>query len=527
MTAKKTFNEIDWERDGNYVKHTAPNRTAMKELLDETGPGFCLAKWSQVTMHLGSGLTHSCHHPPAHKIPLDELKNNPSALHNTEHKKTQRKKMLNGKRPSECDFCWRIEDNTGEISDRVLKSLDPYSVHDFDTISKYTGDEDPYPRYVEVSFSNVCNFKCAYCGPSYSSKWVEEIKKHGPYNLTDTVFNATTDVQIKNSEDNPYTDAFWLWLPDALPHLHTLRITGGEPLMSKHTLKVIAYLKEHPSPNLEFAINSNGCPPDKLWKQFTKLAKELMDEGCIKRFTLFVSAESVGAQAEYSRDGMDWDKLTSNVNYFINNTTNTRVTFMCAFNLFSIPTFLNFLEYVLHLKKRYNTHNLFTWLNESGVDLMPTLNHGLTTYKIGGPFTDDNRADNRIGIDIPYVRYPEHLDAKLITTTLVSDHLIPAVDYMAANSADEWNGHTGFLDQEMLKLKRIVIDILTMCKDNDDPIDGTSANHVVRRERNNFFKFVNEYDARRGKNFVGTFPEMIDFYNVCNLEHEKMQSTDG
>ena len=73
-----------------------------------------------------------------------------------------RKQMLNGERPAECDFCWRIEDNTGEVSDRTLKSLDPYSIHDFDTISKLKGDEDIYPRYVEISFSNVCNFKCSY-----------------------------------------------------------------------------------------------------------------------------------------------------------------------------------------------------------------------------------------------------------------------------------------------------------------------------------------------------------------------------
>ena len=31
--------------------------------LNKVGCGFCLAKWTQVTMHLGLGMTHSCHHP--------------------------------------------------------------------------------------------------------------------------------------------------------------------------------------------------------------------------------------------------------------------------------------------------------------------------------------------------------------------------------------------------------------------------------------------------------------------------------
>ena len=59
----------------------------VKKELDAVGCGFCLAKWTQVTMHLGSGITHSCHHVGAHKIPLDELAVNPSALHNTNFKK--------------------------------------------------------------------------------------------------------------------------------------------------------------------------------------------------------------------------------------------------------------------------------------------------------------------------------------------------------------------------------------------------------------------------------------------------------
>jgi len=50
-------------------------------------PTMCTAKWLQSTIYLQNGTTHSCHHPAVHKIPLEELKDNPSALHNTIHKK--------------------------------------------------------------------------------------------------------------------------------------------------------------------------------------------------------------------------------------------------------------------------------------------------------------------------------------------------------------------------------------------------------------------------------------------------------
>ena len=52
------------------------NFKQVKKELDSIGCGFCLAKWTQVTIHLSES-THSCHHVGAHKIPPDELENNP------------------------------------------------------------------------------------------------------------------------------------------------------------------------------------------------------------------------------------------------------------------------------------------------------------------------------------------------------------------------------------------------------------------------------------------------------------------
>ena len=105
-----------------------------RDKLNEVGCGFCLAKWTQVTIHLQNGETHSCHHPVPHKIPLLELRRNPSALHNTKHKKRQRRAMLNGERPAECDYCWRVEDSGPEFSDRTYKSFEPWSKPYFDKI---------------------------------------------------------------------------------------------------------------------------------------------------------------------------------------------------------------------------------------------------------------------------------------------------------------------------------------------------------------------------------------------------------
>ena len=101
---------------GKLVERLAQNFSqdyvqSVRQQLDTISPTMCAAKWLQSTIHLEIGETHSCHHPPRHKVPASELAANPGALHNTEHKKRERKKMLAGERPAECAYCWRAEDS--------------------------------------------------------------------------------------------------------------------------------------------------------------------------------------------------------------------------------------------------------------------------------------------------------------------------------------------------------------------------------------------------------------------------------
>ena len=502
------INNLHWEKTTWGNKKLSHNNLAkMKNLLDDKGPGFCLAKWTQVTMHLGVGLTHSCHHPSPHRIPINEIKDNPSALHNTEHKKQQRKQMLNGERPAECDYCWRVEDSdTGSFSDRVYKSMDEYSFDDFDQIYDLKGHENIFPRYVEVSFSNVCNFKCAYCGPNFSSKWVEEINKHGAYKLDNMLFNGGSDVvtQIKNNEDNAYTDAFWEWFPKAQEHMHTFRITGGEPLLSKHTFSVLDHLIENPNPDLEFAINSNGNVPDKLWKKFVSKIKELEEKKSVKKFTLYTSAEATGTQTEYIRDGMNWKQFVQNIEYFLENTRDARVTFMSAFNLLSAPTFKSLLEYVLHLKKKYNTCDIQYWIKD---DTVVDLNKFGSISNLG-EVTPTKKSFARVGIDTPYVRSPEFLDARILTKQVIEDYLIPCLDFMIQNPVYVgWNDNLAFEQGEIEKLKRIILDLIIHVRYDD------SSEIALNRKR--FYQFTEEYEKRRGYKFLQVFPELEEFLKVC------------
>ncbi len=95
-----------------------------KQILDTKSASFCGAKWYNATIWLGSGMTTSCHHPLPHKINLNEIKDNPSAIHNTKEKKEQRKQMQVGERPAGCEYCWKIEDlDKNYFSDRSKKTI--------------------------------------------------------------------------------------------------------------------------------------------------------------------------------------------------------------------------------------------------------------------------------------------------------------------------------------------------------------------------------------------------------------------
>ena len=67
-----------------------------ERMIDTKSASYCAAKWYNATTWLGSGTTASCHHPPAHKIPLIEVEENYTAIHNTKHKKEMRRQMQNG-----------------------------------------------------------------------------------------------------------------------------------------------------------------------------------------------------------------------------------------------------------------------------------------------------------------------------------------------------------------------------------------------------------------------------------------------
>ena len=445
--------------------------------LNSVGCGFCLAKWTQVTLHLQMGQTHSCHHPSPHFIPLDELNNNPSALHNTQFKKEQRKLMLEGGKPKECGYCWNIEDSSNAFSDRTYKSSEPWSKPFLNEIKNLNWDENYNPKYVEVSFSNHCNYKCSYCGPSYSSQWMQEILQHGKYPTSNDFGNlewlkAENKMPIPHNEYNPYVESFWKWWPELYRDLHTFRITGGEPLLSKDTFKVLDYIIENPNPNknLNLSLNTNLGAPDKLFNDFLNKIKRIIDEGRVNEVILFTSVDSWGKQAEYIRNGMNFNLVWDRINILLKEIPSLTIIIMSTYNALSIPNYKELIKNVYKLKEEY--HNPYRYYGSS------------------------------IILDSSYLRYPEYQTVKI-----VDDYWIKEVKEQAQlmdfyEQVRVGMDGFGFTDIEINKLNRIH-DWMLVKEDEE----------WLKTNKKDFKIFVDEHDRRRGTNFVKTFPELEKFYH--------------
>lgn len=432
----------------------------IKEKLSQVSSCFCAAKWLQVTVHLQKGHTHSCHHPITHKVPLEELAINPSALHNTEQKKLARKMMLEGQRPPECSYCWKVEDLPGsQVSDRYIKSSDSWAQPYLDRIAQLPWDADVNPTYLEVSFSSVCNFKCAYCYPDVSSKWMSEVMQYGPYPTSDyhgsLVYLQNGEPQNFVEKDNPYIKAFWEWLPKIINELEVLRVTGGEPLLSKDCLRLIDYLNENPNPKLVFSVNSNLGVPTRLVSNVVEKLRNLKATGKAKDVSIYTSLDTWGPQSAYIRYGLDLELWKTNLELVLKNSDVIKTTVMVTFNILSVFNFKQFLSFILDKKKQYN---------------------------------------NKITADISILHNPAFLSLQFLPERHMH-YIEEAYDFMLQNPAGYEK--VGFSRYEISKMKRLV-----------EFAKSKLSEYELNERQENFAKYFKEYDRRKGTSFTEIFPEM-------------------
>jgi organic radical activating enzyme len=437
-----------------------------QQVLDTKSASFCAAKWYNATIWLGSGMTTSCHHPPAHKINDQLLETNPSAIHNTVEKKMDRMMMQLGQRPSGCEYCWKIEDMGREaVSDRVYKSK-IYPIKALDEAYITPPAEDVNLRTLEIAFDRTCQFACSYCNPAFSSTWVRDIHKNGPYaNLVSDGRNHFTHTHDNSQlyvygETNPYVEAFFQWWESDLHRtLQELRITGGEPLMSGETWQLIDWFTENKGRSqTRLAINSNlGMDGDRI-DEFLHRVKD------VEHLEIYTSQESTAEQAEYIRDGLDYQQWLINVEKLLDSSVIKAVHCMATINALCLDTLPDLLDQLLEFKRTYGRE--------------------------------------RVSFTLNILRFPSFQSALVLP-----DY----IRWLYVHNLTEWlklNESSPLLQEHEINHLRRLIDYLDVVKTpHSEAFDMPKLLH-------DFKQFYTQYDQRRGKNFVETFSTLSDWYET-------------
>jgi len=221
--------------------------------------------------------------------------------------------------------------------------------------------------------------------------------------------------------------------------------------MSKETFKIIEMISKSSYENLDFAINTNGCPPDKTWESFCKILSDLDSKNRCKSITVYASAEATGPQAEYIRDGLNWNKFKANIELLLEKTTNTKVAFMSTVTILSLPSMTNFCDWIVCLKQKYGEH--------------------------------------RVRADFTQIKHPEFLDPKNFAEEKTLNWLETAKQTFSLNSIES---------EKLTIIQNTVIANFHL---------GTTE-----KTKSNLRRFIEIYDKRRNKNFKSTFAEFDLFY---------------
>jgi MoaA/NifB/PqqE/SkfB family radical SAM enzyme len=195
-----------------------------------------------------------------------------------------KREILADKKPSTCEYCYSLETNktTHNIVSSRIYYLKELKTVPLDT---YTTPENFNLHQIDIRWRNTCNFACAYCGPTLSSKWAEELKVKVDFPDQDQ-FNKLKSYVFSHAAQ-----------------LKNIYMAGGEPLLIKENEELLELLLEK-NPDVTIRVNTN----------LSKTNTRVLDLLCkFKNVHWTLSAENINNEFEYLRYGGKWKEFLSNL----------------------------------------------------------------------------------------------------------------------------------------------------------------------------------------------------------------------
>lgn len=228
-----------------------------------------------------------------------------------EYSQYLRKELSQGNQLPECNQCWQKENNNiTSTRQHINNTVTNNQGNNLDNtwVKLFVNRDKSYKNYklisADVKLSNTCNFSCAMCSPSDSSK----IYDHWKSDQTNKFVQEHIKKQPKYFENillNYKTKRGYQHLKDILSHPITyLKVLGGEPLLDKELFNI---LKDQPldkKSKICVHIVTNGS------QDLISAADALKD---YKLVSFTVSLEGIGNIQDYTRPGSNWNYIETNI----------------------------------------------------------------------------------------------------------------------------------------------------------------------------------------------------------------------
>ena len=244
-------------------------------------------------------------------------------------------KLSQGKFPTGCNLCNHANPSLRSIVNQLLgANADNEFYHNVDNFKL---------EYLDVRWTNTCNSACVYCGPTWSSKWADELGIAQP---------------VDTEKTRKLKEFFYPKLKD----IKVAYLAGGEPLLSKDNEWLLETLYEQ-NPNCKIRINTN------LTNLNTKVYQLLCK---FKNKTWIVSGESIGERYEYVRYGSKWVDFEQNLKTILAN-KDDEVVFNTVYSAVTAVDLVDYVEWLGTMGVSPSQVSFFFYNNGAGGFFDPRL----------------------------------------------------------------------------------------------------------------------------------------------------------
>ena len=268
---------------------------------------------------------------------------------NSDKIKNIREKMLAGVRPSECESCYKLEDqNISSPRHRENHTWGNWrSTHEAidKTFTDYLEQREMKPISYDLRYSNTCTLKCRMCNSSSSSALNAEYKKINHH----------------------WPEKFWFTDNPRINHdleLHAdiqkIYLAGGEPLVEPLNLELLDKLADY-NPNLVILINTSL---NHLSDKFVNVLNRF------NYLTLVVSIDGTNNVNDYIRHGSNFNTVVENIRRMMHHD----IMFSTCVSMYNICNIKDLIQFLAQEFPKYSFNhsiNIVNDIEEIFVENMP------------------------------------------------------------------------------------------------------------------------------------------------------------